>query len=450
MPGKNSIDESPRSYTSITDMRTLSNSSDYVDLAMPGRSGSFRYAPEDKVTPDNGGTVIVTKSGRRYKRIMEGPINVQLHFAAKGDGVSDDTQALQQAINAACKANNPAKNGINSPANGSNTVYIPHGAYIVTNEILIPGSCSIIMEEANSYGGTRIQQTTPGKHLFHIIRDNDGRSSGVHIIGGILRGGVSKASPDIALIYGGEGKENANNNSTYIDNVWFQTPEQYAVNISRGDDIQIRNCTFDVSAYHSIKFGSTKNSVTNSIITGCTFYDIQAGAVDLINVEGLIISNNRIYTNSKNRIPYFVNANGSSTKGLEVILNQLNYVDRLIFLNQNSEDVQVINNMHRNGSGRSIELGGGQTISLIQVTNNILTGDFSGTINVGGSTVPNAPIFGFSTGLTDSRITGNTIRHIGKKGASTPMLLNDKRVKNNTITDNMLIGFDDNGRLPSQ
>lgn len=139
--------------------------------------------------------------------------------------------------------------------------------------------------------------------------------------------------------------------------MWFQTPEQYAIHILRGDDIQIRNCTFDVSAYHSIKFGSAANPVTNAIISGCTFYDIRAGAVDLINVDGLIISNNRTYTDNKNRIPYFINANGSSIKGLQVISNQLSYTNRLIFINHNAEDIQITNNMYRYGLGRCIELG---------------------------------------------------------------------------------------------
>lgn len=187
--GKKQTVEAPRSFTSAADIRASSTTVDYVNLVAPGRSGYFRYAPDDKQTSDNGGTVIVTKTGKRYKRVLEGPINAQLHFAAKGDGVADDTQALQSAINAACKANNPAKNGINSPANGSNTVYIPHGSYRVTGEILIQGACSIMMEQANSYGGTRIRQVSPGKHLFHITKDNDGRSSGVHITGGILQGG---------------------------------------------------------------------------------------------------------------------------------------------------------------------------------------------------------------------------------------------------------------------
>lgn len=160
---------SPHSYSSISEIRNLGKGSDFITLTAPEQSGSFRYAPEDKTSFDNGGTVIVTKSGRRYKRVMDGPINAKLHFLAKGDGKSDDTKALQQAVDAACGANNPARNGLNSPSNGSNTVYIPHGSYRITDEILIRGACSIIMEGANSYGGTRIRQIASGKHLFHIV-----------------------------------------------------------------------------------------------------------------------------------------------------------------------------------------------------------------------------------------------------------------------------------------
>ncbi|MBN8820795.1 MAG: hypothetical protein J0I82_02125, partial [Spirosoma sp.] len=394
----------------------------------------------------NSGTVIVTQMGKRYKRILEGPINVQQHFSAKGDGVTDDTKAIQAAIDAACIVNNPKLRGAASPSDGSNTVYIPHGLYKVTNEILVRGACTIIMEQASSYGGTRLQQMAQGKHLFHIIKDTDGISSGVHIIGGILKGSASKAANETALIYGGEGAQDANNNSTYIDNVWFQTPEQYGVNFARGDDIHIRNCTFDVAAYHSIKLGSRINSVTNSSISGCTFYDIRSGAIDLINTDGLQINNNFIYTDVNKHIPYFINANGENIKGLQVNSNSLNYVNRLIYINHKAEDIQIVANMHRNGLGRCIEFGGGQIITTVYIINNVFTGDYSGNVKL-GDIVPDSPIFGYLTGLTNSRISNNTFRHTGKSKAITPLLLPDKRVVDNYIENNMVIGFTDKGQL---
>ncbi|MCK8492307.1 right-handed parallel beta-helix repeat-containing protein [Spirosoma sp. RP8] len=439
--------EPSNSYSKVSQVRNLKTSPDRLSLAIDGQSDLFYYDPKDKSTPDNGSTVIVTNQGKRYKRLLEGPINAQYHFAAKGDGVTDDTKSLQAAINAACKANNPAAKKGSSPANGSNTVYIPHGSYKITNEILIQGSCTILMEQASSYGGTRIQQMASGKHLFHIVKDNDGSSSGVHIIGGILKGSASTTSAEVALIFGGEGALNANNNSTYIDNVWFQTPEQYGINFLRGDDINIRNCTFDVSAYHSIKMGSSSNAVTNSSIVGCTFYDIRAGAIDLINVDGLIVNTNRVYNNAQRYTPYFLNANGKSVKGLQISNNYLDYVNRLVFVNHNAEDVLISNNMHRHGSGRSIEIGGGQSVSTIYITNNVLSGDYSKEVNLGGANVPDSPIFCYSTGLANSRITGNTFRHIGKGKGLTPMLLTDKRTINNFVYDNMIIGFDNEGQI---
>jgi hypothetical protein len=436
----------PKSYTSTLQIRNLKENPSYVYIENSNYNGVFRYDPKDKTTPDNNGTVLVTKGGKRYKRVLEGPINAQQHFAAKGDGRTDDTKALQAAIDAACKANNPKAKGTSSPSEGSNTVYIPHGFYKITGELFVRGSCTIMMEQASSYGGTRIQQTAQGKHLFHIIKDNDGISSGVHIIGGILKGGATKAGNETALIYGGESAQDANNNSTYIDNVWFQTPEKYGVNLARGDDIHIRNCTFDVSAYHSVKLGSRTNVVTNSSIIGCTFYDIRGGAIDLINVEVLQINNNIIYANKEKYIPYFINANGESIKGVQISNNLIQYVNRLIFMNQNSEDIQITNNMHRYGSGRSIELGGGQTLHTIYIVSNVFTGDFSGNVNL-EETVPNSPIFCYSTGLINSSIVNNTFRHIGKEKAVTPILLTDKRVINNLVTNNMIIGFSDKGQI---
>lgn len=68
-----------------------------------GGAGVFRVDAADATTADNGGTVLVDASGRRWKREFSGDINVKW-FGAVGDSVTDDTAAFTSAIQYAFSA----------------------------------------------------------------------------------------------------------------------------------------------------------------------------------------------------------------------------------------------------------------------------------------------------------------------------------------------------------
>jgi hypothetical protein len=53
----------------------------------------------------NNGTIVVptTSNGGFWRRIFDGPINVRW-FGARGNGTTDDTAAIQTAINAVASA----------------------------------------------------------------------------------------------------------------------------------------------------------------------------------------------------------------------------------------------------------------------------------------------------------------------------------------------------------
>ncbi|WP_309119258.1 glycosyl hydrolase family 28-related protein [Paenibacillus sp.] len=91
-----------------------------------GQEGVFAYDETDVTSLDNTGTILVTASGARFMRVYEGGLNIKW-FGAKGDGVTDDTAAIQQCVNAA----------------RTGTVYIPAGVFRVTSTVIIPELTSI-------------------------------------------------------------------------------------------------------------------------------------------------------------------------------------------------------------------------------------------------------------------------------------------------------------------
>ena len=97
-----------------------------------GGGGAFSWAAADE--PDNNGTVILPipgpPSGKGcWKRLENHPVDVRW-FGAKGDGVTDDTEAIQAAIDAVIS---PNAGPFTTPESGhGNSVVLPPGNYRIT------------------------------------------------------------------------------------------------------------------------------------------------------------------------------------------------------------------------------------------------------------------------------------------------------------------------------
>jgi hypothetical protein len=79
-----------------TALRAYTGTATTVRITSAGIAGFFTR-DADVVTADNGGTVIVDASGRRWKRVFDGPISFRW-FGAKADGVIDDYIAINLAL----------------------------------------------------------------------------------------------------------------------------------------------------------------------------------------------------------------------------------------------------------------------------------------------------------------------------------------------------------------
>lgn len=114
-------------------VRSLSFVPSALILTEPGREGLFRLDESDNTSLDNGGTILVTKSKKRYKRVFDNEINVHW-FGAKGNSQSDDKMAIQNTINYA-KSLSESSGGTYRV-----TIVFPAGFYYLSSPIDITNS----------------------------------------------------------------------------------------------------------------------------------------------------------------------------------------------------------------------------------------------------------------------------------------------------------------------
>lgn len=222
-----------------------------------GQEGVFYYDPLDTTTSDNIGlTVVSTVGGARFKRLTEEQgVNIRW-FGAKGDGSTDDTAAIQLAINTVA-------------ALGGGTVYVPAQGTFRFSSLQLRASISLI-----GCGGVlklidnRCVSSTTAYYLIHNMNPAGGsfpnvKLEGVYVDGNRAGGNTSFAVAD-ALTIGGE-------------------------------NVAIRNCTIVNAPDSGIMFSGAKNSVCtgNRIETGGDL-GIYVNDGDGTRLYENVISDNRI------------------------------------------------------------------------------------------------------------------------------------------------------------
>jgi hypothetical protein len=117
------------------------------DSVGDGGHGDYRYDASSSATA-NGGTVIAPDSGGgRFLLLFSGFINVK-QFGAKGDGVTDDTAAIQAAIDYASAI---VQNIIASKSDFvTASVYFPAGRYKHTSTLFVKEGVRLLGESKSS------------------------------------------------------------------------------------------------------------------------------------------------------------------------------------------------------------------------------------------------------------------------------------------------------------
>jgi hypothetical protein len=127
-----------------------------------GGGGIFYWDSASSEAP-NYGTIFLTSTTGRWKRLFDDTINVKW-FGAKGNGSDDDTNAIQNAVNV------------------SNDILFPDGSYLVSHEILLTHD-----QQIRGSGNATLKRIVDGDIVFNLINAN-GCSlsvSGINFDGGL-------------------------------------------------------------------------------------------------------------------------------------------------------------------------------------------------------------------------------------------------------------------------
>ena len=423
-------------YETIANLRastlTVANAITTINITDSGKEGFFVLDPNDRNTLDNMGTTVVTRSGLRYKRVVNGSVSVRW-FGAKGDG-SDDTNAIQSAINFATEFQNPAKDGaFSSKWKGRDlTVYLPMGIYKLSKTVHVKGTIKLQGSAGGAYAGSQLIQGVAGISMLSLDAGTDGISNATVIEDLIFKSGSAVQNPNIAQIIIGT----SNGNSNYIRNCWFQTPENLAIWITKGGDVQISGCTFDVLPFQAIAIGkSGVPPVIDVSIVNNTFFEVALDIIRIYSAKGITVSGNRISNSvgSKHNTT-FINGTGADIiTSLAITGNEYTNVSNFLHLPINLFGCSVVGNTGYNTNGYFIKISQSGIIYGVSIMGNSVFSSAADKENKLIDVSSNAAFQGTS-------IVGNSFYGTAVKQTNVVSMPNSNNI-NNEIANNSFTNF---------
>lgn len=220
-----------------------------------GQEGHFSYDPGDATSADNIGTILVSVSGARFKRIYSGTVNARW-FGARGDGVADDFEPLQRALDFV-------------QLQDGGTVHIPAGVYrIDTKTLRVWGQNIRVLGDGQE--ATIIRKTGSAGYFGDCCLIS-GKTNGKRSYGGFGTGSYASN-----ILYTGPTIPCVN---AIIEGLTFDTalttPNTQANNVGvvNTDGLIIRDCTFKNAPQSNLAFVNDTLLVSNGLnrVYNCTF-----------------------------------------------------------------------------------------------------------------------------------------------------------------------------------
>lgn len=204
---------------------------------------------------------------KNYHSVIGGYITPQM-FGAKGDGVTDDTEALQRCFN----------------AGSGRTIHFTKGTYLVSQEVYIKSNTHIVGE---------------GNQTVIIPDDNMFSSDGIGMFSTVISGyGALRKNITIENMTF-RGSENVGNARSGIVLLWLRNAQ----------NVVVRDCIFQNNNYLALAMSSySEDYITNHItVENCRFEACDCGTATIGNyhVDDVILRNN-VYT-GKSTLNDFVN-----------------------------------------------------------------------------------------------------------------------------------------------